>query len=54
MEEAQKPKRGPTAGYKLPVKYRGPNGEEWSGRGRLAGWLQKLIQQGRSKDEFKV
>ena len=54
MEEAQKPKRGPTAGYKVPVKYRGPNGEEWSGRGRLAGWLQKLIEQGRSKEEFKV
>jgi len=31
------------AGTKIPSKYRGPNGEEWSGRGRVPAWLDTLI-----------
>lgn len=42
------------AGTSLPVKYRGPNGEEWSGRGRLPTWLQALEATGKSRDQFKV
>lgn len=36
------------------VKYRGPNGEEWSGRGRPAAWLAELEAGGRSREEFLV
>lgn len=54
MEEAQKPKRGPTAGYKVPVKYRGPNGEEWSGRGHIPKWMKPLLEAGDSKEKYKV
>ena len=37
------------------VKYRGPNGETWSGgRGRKPQWVQQVLQQGRSLDEFAV
>ncbi len=37
------------------VKYRGPNGETWSGgRGRKPQWVQQALQQGRSLDEFAV
>lgn len=39
---------------KIAVKYRGPNGEAWSGRGSVPRWLASLIQQGRKKDEFAV
>jgi DNA-binding protein H-NS len=37
-----------------PVKYRGPNGETWSGRGRPARWLAALEAQGRRREEFAV
>lgn len=35
-------------------KYRGPNGETWSGRGQMPQWLKALVAAGRSKDEFKI
>ena len=42
------------AGQAAPVKYRSPEGETWSGRGRVPQWLQALEAQGRSRDEFLV
>lgn len=36
------------------AKYRGPNGEEWSGRGRPARWLTQLETRGRKREEFLV
>lgn len=36
------------------VKYRGPNGETWSGRGKAPNWLTSLEAQGRRRDEFLV
>jgi DNA-binding protein H-NS len=42
--------RGPVA-----IKYRGPNGETWSGRGKQPNWLTRLeTEQGRHRDEFLV
>lgn len=38
----------------LPVKYRGPDGQEWSGRGKLPGWVAEAEKQGRGREEFKV
>ena len=37
---------------KLAVKFRGPNGEKWSGRGRLPTWLQEAEKAGRKREEF--
>lgn len=37
-----------------PVKYRGPEGQTWSGRGRAPNWLVALEAQGRNKGEFLV
>lgn len=34
------------------AKYRGPKGEEWSGRGLMPRWLSALIAEGRTKEEF--
>src|SRR5688572_23973168 len=42
------------AGRELPVKYRGPNAETWSGRGRAPQWLRELEEQGRNREEFLV
>jgi DNA-binding protein H-NS len=43
-----------SGGDKLPAKYRGPNGEEWSGRGRLPRWLAALEAEGKKRDQFAV
>lgn len=36
------------------AKYRGPNGETWSGRGLTPKWLAALIAQGQSKETFAI
>ena len=41
--------RGPA-----PVKYRGPEGETWSGRGRAPGWIRVVEQIGGSRKDFLV
>ena len=47
---------GKKSSFKAPVavKYRGPNGEEWSGRGRAPAWMKAALDQGRSKEDFAV
>ena len=40
---------------KSPVKYRGPNGETWSGgRGRKPQWVAQALKEGRNLEEFAV
>jgi DNA-binding protein H-NS len=46
-------RRGGEAGS-IPPKYRGPNGEEWSGRGHTPKWLTALEATGRQRDEFLI
>ena len=36
------------------VRYRGPGGEEWSGRGRTPRWLAAQEAEGRNREEFAV
>lgn len=36
------------------AKFRGPNGESWSGRGLMPRWLSALVAQGRTRDEFAI
>lgn len=42
------------AGEPVPVKFRGPSGETWSGRGRMPKWLQALEAEGKSRADFAV
>lgn len=37
-----------------PVKYKGPSGETWSGRGKQPVWLRTQIDSGRKLEDFKV
>jgi DNA-binding protein H-NS len=37
-----------------PIKYRSPNGQTWSGRGRAPKWIQQLELEGRNREEYKV
>lgn len=50
---AAKRKSGQT-GTTVAPKYRGPQGETWSGRGLMPRWLAAQVAQGRSKDEFFI
>lgn len=36
------------------TKYRGPNGEVWSGVGAMAGWLKKLKDAGEDVERYRV
>ncbi|WP_296444256.1 H-NS family nucleoid-associated regulatory protein [Rhodoferax sp. UBA5149] len=38
----------------MAAKFRGPNGEAWSGRGLTPRWLAALVAQGQSKEEFSI
>ena len=47
-----KAKRGAVASQTVAAKYRGPNGEAWSGRGLTPRWLTALLAQGKKKEDF--
>ena len=42
------------AGAVVAAKFRGPNGETWSGRGLTPRWLSALLAQGKTKQDFAV
>ena len=39
---------------KMPAKYRGPNGEEWSGKGQPPKWMKPLLVNGVTKADFLI
>lgn len=43
-----------SAGTTVAAKYRGPNGESWSGRGLTPRWLAALEAQGSRKEDFAI
>lgn len=42
------------AGVAVAAKFRGPNGESWTGRGLMPRWLSALVAEGRRKEEFAI
>jgi len=42
------------AGGTVAARFRGPNNETWSGRGRMPKWLSAMEASGRKRDEFRV
>ena len=40
------------AGGKVAVKYRGPNGESWTGRGRTPAWVVAQEAAGRTRESL--
>jgi len=39
---------------KQPPKYRGPQGEEWSGRGPAPRWMKPFLDKGKTKEDFLI
>jgi DNA-binding protein H-NS len=48
------PSHKPSTKAGVPVKYRSPHGETWSGRGLTPTWLRTLEAAGHSREEFLV
>lgn len=51
---AKSPNAARKAGTPVAAKFRGPNGETWSGRGLMPKWLSSLVAQGQSKETFAI
>lgn len=49
-----KTKIHPLKGSKASPKYRGPNGETWSGRGLAPKWLTALEGKGKKRESFLI
>jgi DNA-binding protein H-NS len=49
-----KPAKVKKASAVVAAKYRGPNGETWSGRGLTPKWLATLIAQGSTKEQYLI
>ncbi len=54
QKSAKKPGKGKRSRKPAPVKYKGPGGETWSGRGKQPVWLRALVEGGRKLDDFKI
>lgn len=54
VQDNRQPSGHSLAGRKIAVKYRGPNGEEWTGKGKTPRWLVALETEGRTRDQFAV
>ena len=51
---ADKPAKLKKASVPVAAKYRGPNGETWTGRGLKPNWLAALIEQGNTKEQYLI
>lgn len=52
--KAKGKRAAPAKASTVTPKFRGPNGETWTGRGLMPRWLSALVAQGRSKEEFAI
>ena len=37
-----------------PAKYRGPQGQTWTGRGTVPKWLNELLVDGKTREDFLI
>ncbi len=52
---APRAKKASASKSTAPIKYRGPNGETWSGgRGRKPQWVVQALAAGKNIEEFRV
>ena len=52
---AKKPARKSTNRKPVPIRYRDPEtGDTWTGRGRAPVWLAKRIEQGKTREEYRI
>ena len=47
-------RKGKLKGSKVAAKYKGPNGETWSGRGLKPRWMTAAIKAGSKQEDFAI
>ncbi|MDB5744928.1 MAG: histone family protein nucleoid-structuring protein [Polaromonas sp.] len=52
--KAAGPAKGKRPAVRSPAKYRGTNGQEWSGKGITPKWLKDLLVDGKTMDDFLI
>lgn len=50
--KAASPAKGKKPAAPLPAKYRGPEGQKWTGRETAPKWLNDLVAAGKSREDF--
>jgi DNA-binding protein H-NS len=48
------PAKGKKPVVSSPAKYRGPEGQQWTGRGTAPKWLNDLVAGGKTRDDFLI
>lgn len=54
LKKAAGKSAGKKPGIAVAAKYRGPEGQTWSGRGLTPRWLATLLTEGRTKEDFAI
>jgi DNA-binding protein H-NS len=52
--KAASPAKGKKPTAASPAKYRGPEGQQWTGRGTAPKWLNDLVASGKTRDDFLI
>ncbi len=52
--KAAGPSKGKKPAVPSPAKYRGPEGQEWTGRGTAPKWLNALLAGGKTREDFLI
>ena len=52
--KAASPSKGKKPAAPSPAKYRGPQGQTWTGHGTAPKWLNELVAGGKTRDDFLI
>ncbi|WP_349282288.1 H-NS histone family protein (plasmid) [Polaromonas hydrogenivorans] len=54
LAKVASPTKGKKPAVPSPAKYRGPEGQEWTGRGTAPKWLNDLLVDGKTREDFLI
>ncbi len=54
LAKAASPAKGKKAAAPTPAKYRGPQGQTWTGHGTAPKWLNELLVDGKTRADFLI
>jgi DNA-binding protein H-NS len=54
MAKTASPAKAKKPGVPSPMKYRGPEGQGWTGHGTAPRWLNDLVAAGQTREDFLI
>jgi DNA-binding protein H-NS len=54
LARAASPTKSKKPAVPSPAKYRGPQGQTWTGRGTAPKWLNELVAGGKTREDFLI